>query len=362
MKEKDGVWYYNGNGEPEEFTGELTAQSFTKNYALSYLRKVLRFDALSKEEVGKEDWDTKVQKEGETNIKPQFPLIEIPEYLRSFVEVQLPKWIDSAVNAMFNMKQGFDYVLKDDNVVVVDAANTGVHHPTMRWSDGLHQFLQMKHGCYLEPEALATNFISKATFFLRYGKNVLGLTGTIGGESSRTFLKSAYDVEFVDIPSFKERRHFEQRPHFCLTEDQWIETIVNTTLQKLESDRAVLIITNYIAYAENIFSKIKIRWHPSRIRLYKDEKGTSVVKEKVKPGECVVATNIAGRGTDLLVTDEVEATGGLHVLLTFLPENDRVERQNIGRTSRTGNRGTSQFILNLLHLPLNIVNELEGNS
>uniref|UniRef100_A0A914P6I6 Chloroplast protein-transporting ATPase n=1 Tax=Panagrolaimus davidi TaxID=227884 RepID=A0A914P6I6_9BILA len=331
-KNIDGIWYYSDGENLKEF--DVSVESFARNACLSYLKKMLRFEDLTKEEKGSgENWDENISIDN-CKAEPEFPKLEIPEYLREYVKTQLPKWIDSAINAMFNMRPGFDYVLKNGQIVVVDASNTGAHHPTMRWSDGLHQFLQMKHGCYLEPEALATNYMSKVTFFQRYGTNILGLTGTIGGESSRKFLDDVYNVKFVDIPSFKGRRHYEMVPFMCASKIEWIKDITDTTASKLNAGRAVLIITNYIDYAEQIANNLRIKFG-SHVLLYIDREGSAIIEKEVKPGQCIVATNIAGRGTDLLISDEVEKCGGLHVLLTFLPENDRVERQNIGRTSRT---------------------------
>ncbi|KAE9547849.1 hypothetical protein FO519_008940 [Halicephalobus sp. NKZ332] len=297
MQEIDGQWHYQYEGELKLLT-EVGLESFVKESTLPYLEK-------------------------------------FPSYMTEYVQQQLPKWVDSAINARFKMRPGFDYVISGGKIVCVDAANTGVHHPSMRWSDGLHQFLQMKHGCYLDGESLATNFMSNVTFFLRYNTNVLGLTGTIGGESSRHFLREVYKVDFVDIPPFRERLHCELAPHIAITEDAWLDTIVSTTSEKLELGRAVLVITQYIKYAAKIYDKLMPRHGEKNVYLYTDSDGAKVVSSKLNKGQAIVATNIAGRGTDILISDEVENMGGLHVLLTFLPDNDRVERQNVGRTSRT---------------------------
>uniref|UniRef100_A0AC34FF64 Chloroplast protein-transporting ATPase n=1 Tax=Panagrolaimus sp. ES5 TaxID=591445 RepID=A0AC34FF64_9BILA len=343
----DGIWCYTSGEKVIKLDENQTVESFAQEACLSYLRKMLSFDALTDEEEGSgENWDEKITGSDGTNVKAKFPKLEIFEYLREYVEKQLPKWINSATEAMFNMRPGFDFVLKNDQIVVVDASNTGVHQPTMQWSDGLHQFLQMKHGYYLKPEVLATNYMSKLSFFQRYGSNILGLTGTIGGESSRRFLNKVYNVKFADIPPLKKRRHYEMSPILCASNDEWMKEIVVSTIIKLQAGRAVLIISNYIDHAERIAKSLQIHFD-SNVILYTDKDGSAVTEKQIKPGQCIVATNIAGRGTDLMISEEVEKLGGLHVLLTFLPENDRVERQNIGRTSRTGNRGTSQMVLNL---------------
>ncbi|KAE9547546.1 hypothetical protein FO519_009242 [Halicephalobus sp. NKZ332] len=355
MEEIDGEWYYKYQGQLH-LLEDVSVEEFVRESTLPYLEKILRLVPLSPEEEGDENWEEEVISQREQGadinqgIKPKFPHIKFPTYMTEYVKQQLPNWVNSAIQARFTVHLGFNYVITDRKLVYVDAVNTGVHHPNMQYSDGLHQFLQMKHGCYLDEEGLTTNFMSNVTFFLRYESNILGLTGTIGGKSSRHFLREIYKVDFADIPPFKQRLHHELLPYVLPTDKDWLDTIVSSALEKLQLGRGVLIITQYIKFAMEIYDRLIYQHDKKNIRFYTDSNSAKTVASTLEKGQAIVATNIAGRGTDILVSDEAETWGGLHVILTFLPDNDRVERQNVGRTSRTGNRGTSQLIINLQHL------------
>ena len=280
----------------------------------------------------------------------------IPKHLHSFAEKQLTRWIKHAADAKFEMKEGREYVLKNNKIVYVDVNNTGVLHENMRWSDGLHCFLEMKHGCSIQSEKITTNFISHVTFFSRYSTNLIGLTGTVGGEATRHIFREVYSGDCLIIPPFREHRHHELQPRFTSKELDWLQGIVESCEEKMRQKRAVLIITKYIEQARTIASLLLVNF-PTQVKLYTRSEEKNVVRETLKAGYVLVATNIAGRGTDILLDDEGEQNGGLHVCITFLPDNDRVERQNQGRTSRCGNKGTSQFIINLPGISVDLLNE-----
>ncbi|UJR29897.1 hypothetical protein I4U23_017445 [Adineta vaga] len=271
----------------------------------------------------------------------------IPKHLQNFTRSKLSRWIRNAVYAKFEMKEGREYIIKNKRIVYVDAANTGTIHDTMRWNDGLHCFLEMKHGCAVEPEHITTNFISHVTFFKRYQTNLIGLTGTIGDESTQQLFREIYSADCLIIPPFRERRHRELRPRFTYSEAVWLKYISNSSTEKLRQKRAVLIITKFIEKAKRISECLQAILPQNSIRLYTEADEKVAVTDTLEAGCVIVATNIAGRGTDIPVSKEVEENGGLHVCITFLPDNDRVERQNQGRTSRIGYRGTSQFIIDL---------------
>ncbi|CAF3319052.1 unnamed protein product, partial [Rotaria sp. Silwood2] len=284
--------------------------------------------------------------------------LTVPQHLHSFTSARLSRWIRNAAHAKFEMKEGREYVLKNKKIVYVDVNNTGILHEQMRWFDGLHCFLEMKHGCSIEPEAITTNFITHVSFFSRYSTNLIGLTGTVGGEATRCVFHEIYSADCKIFPPFRERRHHELQPRFTSKELDWLQCIAESCEEKMRQKRAVLIITKFIEQAQTIASLLRSSF-PNQVKLYTDSEEKKVTREILAAGCALVATNIAGRGTDLLVSDEVEQNGGLHVCITFIPDNDRVERQNQGRTSRCGNKGTSQFIINLPDISLHIMNENE---
>lgn len=289
----------------------------------------------------------KVFSEVQQNIPKDYAQIHIPKHLYEFVtKTQLKKWIDSAIYAIFICEKDKHYILTEDGKIApVDDKNTGVIQQNMHWNNGLQQFLQIKHGAKIIPENLTTNFISNVSFFQRYGSNIYGLTGTLGSSNSINLLNKTYFADSVIIPPFRQKQHQELRPIIVSNEEEWYENIIESTLQKLRHGRGVLIISRYIKQVDEINKRLLNKYDSKNIKVYKSQRDSDSVHAELKIGEVIIATNIAGRGTDIKPSPKMEENGGLHVCLTFLPDNQRIEEQNIGRTSRTGNKGTSQFIL-----------------
>ncbi|CAM4888627.1 unnamed protein product [Rotaria socialis] len=312
---------------------EGTKENFIKNCTEIHVRRLLR--------------DTENSPKTESDIPVDYPEIKIPKHLRDLVtKTQLTKWIDSAIYAKYRCEFNKHYILKKGKVAPVDASNTGIVQQNMHWSNGLHQFLQIKHGAKITPESLSTNFISNVTYFKRYNKHIYGLTGTLGSISARQLLNNTYSVDCVIIPPFRQKQYRELTPIIVNKEAKhWFDSIVESCINKLENGRGVLVIMKFIKEVDELKNRlIAAGYDESKIKIYKTEDDSMVIGDDLKPGEIIIATNIAGRGTDIKA-DKIERNGGLHVCVTFLPPNERVEQQNVGRTSRTGNKGTSQFIL-----------------
>jgi ankyrin repeat protein/preprotein translocase subunit SecA len=281
-------------------------------------------------------------------------IISVPAHLKGFAKQQVPKWIQSAITALI-YKKGCHYDVQGGKIVPVDYNNTGVWQHNMVWSNGLAQFLQMKEGLKILPENISTNFISTVGFFQRYANQLYGLTGTLGNEVTQAFFSKVYNTDLVIVPPYKQRLIVgnasssyackELTPRLITDQntDKWYEAIEASALQHAQQQRAVLIICKYIRQAHNLEERLQKHYARDKIFAYTG-KG-KFVKNKVYPGEIIIATNIAGRGTDLTPSELVEHHGGLHVCITFLPENYRVELQNAGRTARKGSKGTTQLIL-----------------
>ena len=310
-----------------------TKEDFIKTCTEKYIRKVIRdIDHLEDEE--------------DKKIPEKYPEIKIPKHLRQLVvESQLTKWIDSAIYAKYRCKNEQHYIIRDRKIAPVDASNTGIVQANMHWNDGLHQFLQIKHGAKITAESLTTNFLSNVTYFKRYGSNIYGLTGTLGSENAQKLLSNIYNVDNVIIPPFRKKQYQELTPIIVNNENDWYQNIVQSSINKLNNGRGVLIITKYIKEVDEIKDRlIKAEYNQAKIKTYRTEHESKTIEEQMTPGEIIIATNIAGRGTDIRA-NKIDINGGLHVLVTFLPPNERVEQQNVGRTSRTGNKGSGQFIL-----------------
>ncbi|XP_062709669.1 uncharacterized protein LOC134288539 [Aedes albopictus] len=281
------------------------------------------------------------------------PVVDIPEHLRSFALNQISIWVKNAILAKWVYKKDAHYTVIHDKIIPVNFNETGDLQTNMIWSDGLTQFLQLKEGLRMDPEGISTNFISNVSFFQRYGSNIYGLTGTLGEQSTQNFLQTMYGTDMIVIPPYKTTditnnemsgyRCKELAPLVLFNLKTWYQSVKENALYHAQNNRAVLVICKYITQARNIANMLRKVHDPRKIFIYTGEE-TKFEKNAVDSGEIIVATNIAGRGTDIKTSKNVEKNGGMCVLVTFLPESFRVEMQNVGRTGREGKRGMAQLI------------------
>ncbi|CAF0795574.1 unnamed protein product [Adineta ricciae] len=280
--------------------------------------------------------------------------LKYPTHLSDFVSSSLPLWVDHGIQAKVEYRLDYQYIIKKDEmgtlrIMPIDYSNTGVIQCHTTWSDGLHQFLQIKHGLKMTPLTVTTNYMSNYDLFTRYKNEIYGFSGTLGSPDAQTLLSKIYQVDNIVIPPCKPKRHYQLEAVLPSTDEDWLNTIVQNTIDHVNKRRAVLVICETRIDAKTIFKELQRQQPTSSIRLYTDNTDrieSNVVSNRVDCGDIIVATNLAGRGTDLKTTYDVEKHGGLHISLTFLPKNVRVEEQALGRTSRQGNFGTSQLILN----------------
>jgi len=286
-------------------------------------------------------------------IKNSDSPLKIARHLYDLVLDSIPTWVNHAIRAKLEYRLDHHYIIKEDEmhtkrIMPIDYGNTGVVQCNTTLSDGLQQFLQIKHGLEMASLTVTTNYLSNVGFFTRYEKSIYGFTGTLGSTDAQELLCKIYNVDTIIIPSFKNKYHIQMPTVLTLHRNQWLDNIVSTTRNRVNRNQAVLIICETRLDAKTIAKHIRRAYPTSMIRLYSDNTDaieSSVIADVIKQGEIIVATNLAGRGMDFKVSQEVEKNGGLHVCLTFLPTNLRVEEQALGRTSRQGKRGTSQMIL-----------------
>ncbi len=244
-----------------------------------------------------------------------------------------------------NYRENVHYVVHEGEIKPVDFHSTGIVQSSTSWSDGLHQFLQLKHNLKMTCETLTTNFLSNMGYMSKY-QNIYGLTGTLGSGTARNVLKDVYNVDLINIPPKREKQFMELHSVIKDNESEWLDEIVCTVQLEAQKNRGILLICQTIEHANRLNSILKSKLRSSAVKLYvRNDMDQERNVEKIMPGEVIIATNLAGRGTDIQ-THEIEETGGLHVIVTFLPNNQRVEDQAYGRTARQGKRGTGQMILN----------------
>lgn len=292
----------------------------------------------------------------------------LPPYLRKYAECQLSSWTDQAMHARYYCEKDRQYVLRKEQgemkIVPVDYTNTGVLMQNTVWSDGLHQFVQMKEGLRLTAVSLSTAFISNLAYFKKYGAKLFGMTGTLGAEAERKLLGVSYRLNFMGIPTHKKQLLEIEPAVIASDEESWVKAIVELTAAVLEESRAVLIICETIAEAKVVLDAVRPLVDAAKLKQYLEASEVEVTNEHIDIGEVIVATYIAGRGTDILTTEAVEQNGGLFVSLAALAASARPEWQAVGRTARAGRRGTARLILNRAALSFGIasssIEELKG--
>ena len=235
----------------------------------------------------------------------------------------------------------------------VDYANTGVVNLHMNWSNGLTQFLQIKHGLNISSEDLTTTYLSHYNFLRKYvhenENNIFGVTGTLGSKESQSLLSTLFEIEVCIIPPFKPSRYISLLPKTGFkNRNEWKDAIMKDIELNTKRKRVVLIICYTIEEANELYNYLKERnYDENKMSKYlRNDIENDEISRKHDSGEVIFATNLAGRGTDISLTDLVEKNGGMHVIVTFLPSNSRVEQQAVGRTARSGKNGSGNLIVN----------------
>ncbi|MBS4165479.1 Uncharacterized protein NEOC65_000539 [Neochlamydia sp. AcF65] len=270
---------------------------------------------------------------------------------------QLKNWLKSAFKALFVLQENIDYVVDAKSgedkkkILIVDAINTGRIHKHSRWSHGLHEFVEIKHSISPAKETITPISLSHPAFYEMYNC-LYGLTGTLGSQIERETLRKIYQVETFDVPTQKPvlRKDF---PLVAVdTNELHLQTIIEKIQQFKQTNRPLLVLCPTI-HASKVLGEMLIKNNISHRMLneIQTEKEEDILAVAGLPGALTIATNNAGRGTDIRLDPESLERGGLHVILTFYPNSDRVEYQARGRAGRQGQKGSSEIIISLENLP-----------
>ncbi|XP_077077950.1 protein translocase subunit SecA-like [Siphateles boraxobius] len=276
--------------------------------------------------------------------------------LEDLINGKMKTWIASALLAT-KLTLGHEYVLHEDGVAPVDFSSTGVVQNNMSWGEGLQQFLEMKHQTKLSNMTLITNFMSNVGLFNKYSNQIYGITGTLGEKTELDILKKLYKgIETCKIPSFKRRKLYELEGMVVPEEKEWITMVCDVVKHQVSSTvyrgpRAALVICETINRAEKFNKELSKTISKDKLKLYVNNNmdNSTITDSIIQAGDVIIATNLAGRGTDLKVCESANEAGGLFVMQTFLPLNVRVEQQAFGRTARQGTPGSAQIIMCTSH-------------
>ena len=253
-------------------------------------------------------------------------------------------YLENALKALHMFHKEQHYIVKDGRVMIVDEF-TGRLMPDRRYSDGLHQALEAKEGLKVQRESQTLAQITLQHYFQLY-RGLCGMTGTAKTEEEE--FKEIYGLPVLVIPTNKPLRR-EAKPDLIFrTRKAKFEAIAEEVEQLHKEGRPVLIGTNSIEKSEYLSKLLKKRGLSHHVLNAKyHEKEAEIVAEAGKHGAITVATNMAGRGTDIKLGEGVAELGGLHVIGCQRHESRRIDNQLVGRAGRQGDPGSSQFYLSL---------------
>mgnify|MGYP002623761575 CR=1 FL=1 len=283
------------------------------------------------------------------NLKSSFK-INLSEESKKFALDQVDNWVENLIKSL-KMKVNNEYLIINNDIVPVDQDNTGVIQKSVTLSFGLHQFLQMKHNLPVTSLSITTNYLSNLGFFKRYNtngiNNIFGMTGTLGSQSERELLGNIYELDFDYIPPNSPHILKELTSKICFNEKNWYKNIIRIVKREINANRGILIICDSIECVDNIYNELKIHCQNIElIRIIGEDNEDKLFPNQMGLNQVIISTNISGRGTDIKLCPEILDNGGLHVMITFIPNNSRVEEQNSGRAGRKGEPGTWQLVIN----------------
>lgn len=237
-----------------------------------------------------------------------------------------------------------EYVVMDNKVMIVDE-QTGRIMDGRRYSDGLHQAIEAKENVKIEAATQTFATITLQNYFRMYSK-LGGMTGTAVTEAGEFW--EIYKLDVVEIPTNRAISRNDQHDLIYKTMREKFNAVIEDTVELSKAGRPVLIGTTSVEISELLSRMLKMRGINHNVlnaKLHKKE--ADIVAEAGKPGIVTIATNMAGRGTDIKLTPEVKAAGGLAIIGTERHDSRRVDRQLRGRAGRQGDPGSSQFYVSL---------------
>ncbi|MEH0742220.1 preprotein translocase subunit SecA [Vibrio cholerae] len=294
--------------------------------------------------------------------------------LYSPTNISLLHHVNAALRAHVLFEKNVDYIVTEEGEVVIVDEHTGRTMPGRRWSEGLHQAVEAKEGVKIQNENQTLASITFQNYFRLYEK-LSGMTGTADTEAFE--FQSIYGLETVVIPTNKPMIRDDMPDMVYRTEAEKFAAIIEDIKQRVEKGQPTLVGTVSIEKSEllsNALKKAKIKHNVLNAKFH--EKEAEIVAEAGKPGAVTIATNMAGRGTDIVlggswqskvetldnptqeqidaikaewkvVHDQVLEAGGLHIIGTERHESRRIDNQLRGRSGRQGDAGSSRFYLSM---------------
>ena len=324
---------------------DILARQLKKGEANKELSKI---DAIMGEDVvetgdfivNEKDKNVSLTLEGVAKVEKFFNI----ENLADAENLEIQHNIILALRAHNLMFRDQDYIVKDDEVLIVDEF-TGRVMPGRRYSDGLHQAIEAKEKVKVNRESRTLATITFQNFFNKYKKKS-GMTGTALTEEKE--FRDIYGMDVITIPTNRPIQRIDHEDAVYKTRKEKLEAIVENIAEAHEKGQPVLVGTISIEKSEELSEMLKKRRIPHRVLNAKfHELEAEIVAEAGQKGNVTIATNMAGRGTDIKLGEGVLELGGLRIIGTERHESRRIDNQLRGRAGRQGDVGESKFYLSL---------------
>jgi len=301
-------------------------------------------------------------------------ILDADASLYDAANIGLMHHVSAALRAHVLFQRDVDYIVQDNEIVIVDEF-TGRTMPGRRWSEGLHQAVEAKENVKIQNENQTLASITFQNFFRLYDK-LSGMTGTADTEAFE--LQSIYGLEVIVIPTHREMKRIDSADQIYLTTQEKYQAIAEAIKECAEKQQPVLVGTSSIESSEYLHGLLKKAGIAHEVLNAKfHEKEAYIIAQAGRPGAVTIATNMAGRGTDIVLGgsleaelaelgeeaseadkaaieqawqqrhDQVLAAGGLHIIGSERHESRRVDNQLRGRSGRQGDAGSSRFYLSL---------------
>ena len=283
-------------------------------------------------------------------------LLKSDDNLYSPENAKLLHYSQSCIKAHQLYVKDVQYMIKDGEAIIIDE-HTGRAMPGRRWSDGIHQAIEAKEGLKIQPENQTLASITFQNYFRMYEK-LSGMTGTADTEAGE-FLE-IYHLEVIAIPTNRPNKRHDDSDKVYLDQTSKYHAIIEDIKQRRETGQPILVGTCSVESSEHLAALLKEQSIPHEILNAKNHaREAEIIAQAGKKGALTISTNMAGRGTDIILGgqaekaknhwgethDEVIQLGGLHVIGAERNESRRVDNQLIGRAGRQGDPGSSQFYL-----------------
>jgi len=279
----------------------------------------------------------------EDGLQKAQDLFEV-ENLYSLENAALSHHLDQALKAHYIFENDVDYVVQNNEIIIVDEF-TGRLSEGRRYSEGLHQALEAKEGVEIQEESQTLAEITYQNYFRAYDK-LAGMTGT--AQTEATEFSQIYGLDVISIPTNVPVGRIDKNDLIYNTEREKLDAVVKRVRELHAKGQPVLIGTASIEKSEMIDERLKKEKIPHNMLNAKNHaQEAEIIMNAGQKGAVTVATNMAGRGVDIKIDDEVKSLGGLMILGTERHESRRIDNQLRGRSGRQGDPGESQFFLSL---------------